>query len=379
MKKALIGTTALIAVGLLNVGAAQAADKISLSLGGFYNTGIGFSSEDDGVGEAGAADRNHAINIDSEVSFRGSTTLDNGIEVGFQAELEISDGTVGNTFDRIDEHYVWFENTDVWGRVEIGDRDGAEAKTMVFGPLVNGQTITGLTAMSWRNTPVGANSAVVGPIVLGGALFVADATKVTYYTPKFSGLQLGVSYTPEVGGQGAEDQNGLGTDSTAGAVGEATAIGANWSGSMGDAAVRASAGWSSADAEGALSNDRTQWVAGINVSMNGWQLGGGYVNDETNGGAVAATNIQRDNIQYRVGLVYSTGAYTSGIEYADQSVDTATGEDSATVWSIQGKKSLGAGVSVGVGVRQWSWSDADSVAASEHDATEYFFVTSVSF
>jgi outer membrane protein OmpU len=375
MKKALIGTTALIAVGLLNVAAAQAADKIKLSVGGYYNTGIGFSSEDDGVGEAGAADRNHAINIDSEISFRGSTTLDNGIEVGFQAELEVSDGTVGNTFDRIDEHYVWFENTDVWGRVEIGDRDGAEAKTMVFGPLVNGATITGLTAMTWRNGPAAAaNDAFIGPIVLGGALFLADSTKVTYYTPKFSGLQLGASYTPER----AENQKGLATDSTAGELSEGKAIGANWSGSMGDAAVRASAGWSSADAEGVNENDRTQWVAGFNVSMNGWQFGGGYVNDETGGGS-ASTVVQRDNIQYRVGLVYSTGPYTSGIEYADQSVDTATGEDSATVWSIQGKKSLGAGVSVGVGVRQWSWEDADSVAASEHDATEYFFVTAVSF
>lgn len=371
MKKALIGTTALIAVGLLNVGAAQAADKISLSLGGFYNTGIGFSSEDDGVGEAGADDRNHAINLDSEVSFRGSTTLDNGIEVGFQAELEIADNS---TADRIDEHYVWFENTDVWGRVEIGDRDGAEAKTMVFGPLVNGATITGLTAMTWRNGPVGANGASIGPVVLGGALFLADSTKITYYTPKFSGLQLGASYTPE----SAENQKGLATDSTSGDLSEGKAIGASWSGSMGDASVRASAGWSSADAEGVNENDRTQWVAGINVSMNGWQIGGGYVNDETGGGS-ASTVVQRDNIQYRLGLVYSSGAYTTGIEYADQSVDTATGEDQATVWSLQGKKSLGAGVSVGAGVRQWSWSDADSVAASEHDATEYFFVTAVSF
>jgi len=374
MKKALIGTTALIAVGLLNVAAAQAADKIKLGVGGFYNTGIGFSSEDDGVGELGAGDRNHAINVDSEVSFRGSTTLDNGIEVGFQAELEIADNT---TADRIDEHYVWFENMDVWGRVEIGDRDGAEAKTMTFGPAVNFQVITGLTAMTWRNGPGAAsgNTAFFGPVVLGGALFLGDSTKVTYYTPKFSGLQLGVSYTPE----SSENQKGLATDSTAGDTSEGKAVGASWAGSMGDASVRASAGWSSADAEGLLSNDRTQWVAGLNVSMNGWQFGGGYVNDETNGGAVTATNIQYDNIQYRVGLVYSTGAYTTGVAYANQTVDAATGEDSATVWSIQGKKSLGAGVSVGAGVRQWSWEDADSLAANEHDATEYFFVTAVSF
>jgi len=369
MKKALIGTTALIAVGLLNVAAAQAADKISLGLSGSYNTGIGFSSQDDSAGDAGENSRSNGILVDSEVNFGGSTTLDNGIEVGFRAELEIADNSGA---DHIDEHFVWFENTDVWGRVEIGDRDGAEAKTMVFGPLVNGITITGLSAFTWRNAAAGNNTA--SPLVLGGLVFIADSTKITYYTPKFSGLQLGASYTPHLG----ENTKGLTTDNDAGQVGEGKAIGANWTGSLGDASVRASAGWSSADAEAALSNDRTQWSTGINISMNGWQFGGGYVKDETQGGALA-TNVQYDDIHYRVGLVYSTGPYTSGIEYAENTEDSATGEDSVKVWSIQGKKSLGAGVSVGAGVRQWSWEDADSNAASEHDATEYFFVTAVSF
>jgi outer membrane protein OmpU len=372
MKKALIGTTALFAVGLLNVAAAQAADKISLGLSGSYNTGIGFSSQDDGVNDAGADVRSHAIMVDSEINFAGATTLDNGIEVGFRAELEIADA---GTTDYIDEHFVYFENMDVWGRVEMGDRDGAEAKTMVFGPLVNGNTITGLSAFNWRSTPGAANLAG-GPLVLGGLVFLADSTKITYYTPKFSGLQLGVSYTPQ---PGAENAKALAGEADLNALGEGKAVGANWTGSLGDASVRASAGWSSADAESALSNDRTQWSTGINISMSGWQFGGGYVKDETGGGLVSVGNIQRDDVHYRLGLVYSSGPYTSGLEYAVNEEDTATGEDSVKVWSIQGKKSLGAGVSVGGGVRQWSWEDADSVAASEHDATEYFFLTSVSF
>jgi len=373
MKKALIGTSALIAVGLLNVGAAQAADKIQLKVGGFYNAGIGAANEDDGAGEAGEFDRGHAVLVDSEVAFSGSTTLDNGIEVGVTAELEITDGA---RTDPIDEHYIWIENMDVWGRIEMGDRDGAEGKTMVIGPVVNGVTITGLTTFQWRNSAL--NNEATGPVVLGGLLFIGDSTKVTYYTPRFSGLQLGVSYTPDL----TEDNKALAVDSSTGGtlttLGEGKAVGANWTGSFGDASVSASAGWSSAEAEDVNRNDRDQWSLGINIAMNGWSFGGGYVNDETNAGQ-ASTTQQFDNIHYRLGLVYSWGAYTAGLEYANQSVDTATGEDEAEVWSLQAKRNLGAGISMGGGLRMWDWSDADGVAASEHDATEFFFVTSVTF
>jgi len=373
MKKALIGTSALIAVGLLNVGAAQAADKIQLKVGGFYNAGIGAANEDDGAGEAGEFDRGHAVLVDSEVTFSGSTTLDNGIEVGVTAELEITDGA---RTDPIDEHYIWIENMDVWGRIEMGDRDGAEGKTMVIGPVVNGVTITGLTTFQWRNSAL--NNEATGPVVLGGLLFIGDSTKVTYYTPRFSGLQLGVSYTPDL----TEDNKALAVDSSTGGtlttLGEGKAVGANWTGSFGDASVSASAGWSSAEAEDVNRNDRDQWSLGINIAMNGWSFGGGYVNDETNAGQ-ASTTQQFDNIHYRLGLVYAWGAYTAGLEYANQSVDTATGEDEAEVWSLQAKRNLGAGISMGGGLRMWDWSDADGVAASEHDATEFFFVTSVTF
>ena len=57
MKKQLIGTTALVGVGTLaTVGVAQdaeAADPLSLSIGGYYQTSLEYRDEDDSDGEPG--------------------------------------------------------------------------------------------------------------------------------------------------------------------------------------------------------------------------------------------------------------------------------------------------------------------------------------
>jgi predicted porin len=113
--------------------------------------------------------------------------------------------------------------------------------------------------------------------------------------------------------------------------------------------------------------------------MNGWSFGGQYQNGETNGGA-ASTTVQRDDIEMRFGLTYATGAWLLGVEYASREVEvSATGEDEVTIWGLGAKRNLGAGISAGVGVHMWDWDDDLSAAASENDATEFFFVTEVSF
>ncbi len=364
MKKLLIGTSALVAAGLLS-SAAFAQAESSLKVSAYYNTGIGFVSEDDGVGEAGNGDRNHAVMIDSEVHFTGLATLDNGMEVGLTVELESGGSGTGT----IDESYMYIENDQVWGRLEFGDRDGAGNKMFVLGPVVNGTTITGLSTFNWRNAPANNNAP--------GIYFphFGDNTKVTYYTPRFSGFQFGASYTPELAG----DQRALGTDNTAGSTDQQTQLGLNWNGTLGDASVRAAAGYSKSQGEAANTNDAKQWSAGVQISMMGWSFGGGYQKADTQAGA-ASTNVQRDEIAYRLAATYKIGVWTAGIEYfKGEEEDDATGEDELTVWSLQVNRSIAPGLSVGFGVRTWDWEDDDNLAADEHDATDYFITTGVRF
>lgn len=374
MKKALIGTSALIAVGLLTAQGASAEEKIKLGLSGNYRVLGGIVNQDDGPTNDAANTRNHGIGTDGKVNFSGKTTLDSGIEVGVRAELELQSNA-----DVIDEHYMWIENTDVWGRIEMGDRDGAGNKMNTLAPFVFGAAIVGVQTIQLANSP--ANSAAFVVAVPGMS---NDSTKITYYTPKFGAAQIGISYTPDsdenIGGAfGTSIARG---DSDANDVSEILEIGANWSGSMGDAKVNASAAYASGKGEAATAaavNDADRWAVGAKIAMNSWALGGQYINNETGGGALATT-IQRDDITTRVGLTFANGPWLYGAEYANRSIEvTATGEDEATVWGVGAKRTLGAGVTAGIGVHVWDWQDDLSAVAGENDATEFFFITEISF
>jgi len=379
MKNALIGTSALIAVGLLTATGASAADKIKLGLSGNYRVLGGIVNQDDGPTNNAANSRNHGIGTDGRINFSGNTTLDSGLEVGVSFQLEASDQASG---EMIDEQYMYIENTDVWGRIEMGDRDGANNKMNTLAPFVFGAAIVGVQVIQLANNPAnGVGFLVAVPGIHTGS---GDSTKISYYTPKFSGAQLGISYSPEraenIGTAYAVSIAGLETDGT---YGEILDVGANWSGSLGDASVSASAGYTTGTGEAAVgtpANDAKEWATGATIRMNGWGLGAQYIKGETNAGAVAAGNIQRDDIITRVGLTYSTGPWLLGAEYANRAVEvTATGEDELTVYGVGAKRTLGPGVSAGVGVHKWDWQDDLSAVAGENDATEFFFITEISF
>ena len=100
MKKQLIGTTALVGVGVLAAsGVAQdanAADPLSLSIGGYYQSSLEVRDEDDGSDEAGANLQTTGFYDDGEIQFTASTTLDNGIGVKVRIEYEADNQDGGN-------------------------------------------------------------------------------------------------------------------------------------------------------------------------------------------------------------------------------------------------------------------------------------------
>ena len=119
MKKVLLGSTALVAAGLI-AGDAAAADGVKLSLGGYYRGAAGLMFDDfDGAAAATTDDlRPGVFKQDVEVHFRGETTLDNGLTVGAAIQLEGQTST-----DQIDEVYAYFNGG--WGELRFGDDDEA--------------------------------------------------------------------------------------------------------------------------------------------------------------------------------------------------------------------------------------------------------------
>jgi outer membrane protein OmpU len=399
MKKALIGTTALVAAGLMS-GAAYAADPIKLGLSGNFRAVLGYANQDDGAGQIGANRRDFGIGHDSKINFTGKTTLDNGIEVGVAIELEPESDARGNTnvaggtnratlgeVDIIDEAYIYLENQQVWGRIELGDRDGASNKMNTLGPFVLGTSIVGVATIQAVTAPAGNQASV--PILAPGSrgTLAGDSTKITYYTPRFAGFQLGASYTPDrVENQGrfaiglaAIDTSTLAADA---AQGDIMDISANYVMTFGKVGVRANMGYTKGDQESTAVGtfDEDEFVVGGQVSFGAFAFGGSYLRGDVNVNTGGAANRKEDETILRLAGTYAIGAWLTGLEYAKKSVDqTAGGEDEVTIWGLAARRTLGGGVTIGAGIRRWDWEDSTGAAAAENEATEVVVETSFTF
>ena len=211
MKKQLLATTALVAGGLI-AGIAQAAEPIKLSLGGYITTGVTVRDQDNIATAAGADDRNYTtVNTtnaagatvavptttdlgrtdqfwEGEVWFVGETTLDNGIKIGVNIQLEAY-----TSLDQIDEHYVYVQGG--FGRLVVGAENSAAYIMHYSSPSPTGGNFG---SDSPNFFPFRApRSHAAGSVRTFNAL-TSDANKITYYTPRFApGFQFGLSYTPD--------------------------------------------------------------------------------------------------------------------------------------------------------------------------------------
>jgi predicted porin len=183
MKKVLLGTTALLGVGSI-AGAAQASDGIKLDVGGFFQTvyqGVFDKKSDGHFGNHRNTDR---FIHNAEVHFKGETTLDNGLTVGAQIELEGE-----NSGDQVDKSFVYWSGA--FGRVQVGTQDGPIAACPVFPPGATAN-FSGFSPASWgSNDPIGSNSVCTDAL--------SDNMTIKYTTPNFAGFQLVLAYSPNAG------------------------------------------------------------------------------------------------------------------------------------------------------------------------------------
>ncbi|MEX0922193.1 MAG: porin, partial [Rhodovibrionaceae bacterium] len=153
-----------------------------------------------------------------------------------------------------------------------------------------------------------------------------------YFTPRFGGFQLGVSYTPNVDAVGGNRQTfGLNTDEDAGDLNHVIGAGVNFVESFNslDIAVFAGGEWANREADGvttislvptpfgsyfAAADDRYQsYQAGLNIGFSGFTVGGSvsYVDAGLDGDFSDS-----DQWFYDVGATYTTGPWTVGLTYS---------------------------------------------------------------
>ena len=356
MKKQILSTSA-IALGVA-MAAPASAQEWDMDWGGFANTHIGISSVDRNF--ASTAD-NDGVNVftNSEIIFSPSVTLDNGMTFGFNVQMEALNG--GGGADGIDESYVTI-SSDTLGRIDLGSENSAGYRSMVAAPQVGSMPINSRSTSAF--VPVTASggfrqAALSSYTEVGGN---NDVQRITYFTPSFNGLTIGVSYAPSNSGNASN--NAPVNFNAAGNITDIFDLGISYSQSFNGVDIDLGARWGTGERQAqpavaavpavpgnpgtaaiaaAPGGDPETWGLGGSVSVSGFTFGIGYAeNDQDVAGNVG------DQKGLSVGVAYDiAGPWTVGLEGYFGEVDNGPGfgEDEYDAIKLAASRSLGAGVS----------------------------------
>jgi len=369
VKKQLMTTTALVVAGLLATsGAAFAqkkASKPTLKIGGWFEGIIGAVDDDD----TGTNGRHVVVDVmhDSETHFKGSATLDNGIKIRTRWEFESQVSATG-----IDESYINISGG--FGQIRIGGEDGA-AHLMTTGTLGHWATNVGQNTAfdigDWIQQPDGHAASTVNRVDSGGS----DDNKITYFTPRFEGLQLGVSYMPSF-----QQGNHSAPESLASNETEGFQVGVSYKRKISNVGISLAAGYSgineaaSSTGDGGVDQSNPGGLgAGIVLDYGGFRAAFGYTHD-WNLSSKEATQRSGDE-SFDFGLRYKTGKNNFSVGYmhvTDEADRITAATDSTDAAMVSYRRNIGPGVQYRL---NFMWADFEGENAGSADDNNGIAVT----
>ncbi|MEM8952022.1 MAG: porin [Pseudomonadota bacterium] len=302
-KKLLLSSTALVGAFAL---ATPALADIEVTLSGQVEFGASVGDEE----TVDDAERGYTFFMDSETKIEAEGAAENGINYSAKVELETDADAGGSEAFNADETRLAFWGG--FGRVELGREDGAADNMFVGGEDFQAGT--------------GGIDGDSANLALPGVTDSGDAAKVTYFTPRVSGFQLGASYTVDTGD--AEGDNDDADD-----IEDHVELGANFTTSAGGADITLTAVASIGDGEDAVGDDLEDYGIGGGVEFGGLGIGAGYIIKED----------LAEGDAFTVGATYGFGPANVSAGY---SYDDPDGGDEVGVFSLAADYGLFPGVTV---------------------------------
>jgi len=318
MKKSLLATTALAALGAVAV-ASPASAKFEVGISGYMEQWFGYS--DNGNSTLDNSDVFDQVS-DSEFFVKGKQTLDNGLVIGFDIQVEGQQPA-----GEIDEQYIFIDGS--FGRIELGT-DNAAPYRMHYGVASKG---IGIDEGDVRVWVAGAENDLRATSTT--ANIDNDANKITYFSPRVNGFQIGASYMPN-----SDDVNAT-TPQTAGQEADGSrdngyGIAANYVNSFDAVSLKVSVGYMDAGKDPNAVGNEEALAAGLQLGFGGFTASVAYGEYQRDDGTAADVN------NFGVGLAYAAGPAGVSIGYV-RGEDSDSNED-------QDAFELGASYSMGPGV-----------------------------
>ena len=276
------------------------------------------------------ADTNKAVDMsgsgqrrNTEVHFKPSITLENGITFAAQIEFE------GDSAAGVDRSYMDI-SSDSLGMIRIGSHPSMGYGMIVAAPGVG----LGINSGAHPNfIPVGSQTgaAYSSNNEVGGNW---EAMRVSYMTPSLGGLTIGVSYAADGrgGGNSANHTGFLTAAETKGDLSDIMDIGAKFTQSLGEMNVTLAARYGTAQLEGYDKKPR-ETAVGAQLGFGAFTVGGAYADSQRPAG--------KDSEGWSLGASYAMDAWTFGIETYQGEYDNG---DDHSVSKIAASRTLGPGV-----------------------------------
>ncbi len=402
MKKILLGTTTLIGAASLFAGAAL-AETPKVTIGGYENFEVGIVSDDlnsratsyaatHGTGNPATqlSERPQAFRNDTQVDFKIDGKSDAGLGYGGEIDL-LADTTTdvqGRGFNA-SKTFIYMDG--MWGRTEMGSNVGADGTMKVDAGTIARATggINGdwsyFANASAQFVAMAALPLAYGNLYEGGTPgtptnnFTGDHNeenliKVTYYTPRFAGFQVGVSYLPDQSntGQGVVGTNVFpsGPNRTKGNAGLSDNIwtgGINYDNKFGDVGVTLAATGEHGQSQLHTYDNLSAWNAGAKLAYMGFSVAGSY--GSWGSSNMLKTDHSNNSRYWDVGGAYEYGPFGVSLTYLDSRFDCGSVTGTHSFCTAGGDNnfrntSLGADYKLAPGLTPYaevSWYDQDAV------------------
>ena len=319
MKKHLLSTSA-IALGVAMASPA-AAQQWDVTVGGFYKGYVG-ASDLSGSGVAGTNRDGVDTFTDGEIQFKPSITLDNGLTIGAHIELETQ-----NTGNQIDEQYLTIEG-DMLGKIIIGNENSAGNLSMTGAPTVTSLWINSPSASAYlprTGVDTGLQAGLSSSTEVAGN---NDVQRITYFTPSFNGLTVGVSYAA---GNFTNAANNYAPDRDAGgAVSDIFDIGVNYTQSFGGVDVTLAGRWGTGDRNGTAETT----VVSLDPATVSIDPDTGSISIDPDTVSTDPATSGGDPTTWGIGGRLGTNGFVLGASYTENDSDIAGGADDQKGWSL---------------------------------------------
>ena len=338
LKTLILSCASLIAMAGLADAAQTKLGDVNLKLSG-YGTLVGEvidQTNQDGLDSvAGAIDTSivGAGWIDSDAEeFGAVVALDIDYASNFQSSLnDAGSSTILN------QAFIYLDSP--YGRLQVGQQDGAARVLGFRPPSVSGSVrvdnpevfLLGYPCQNFCGNNQQQPGSIFSPngMQLRSDIHSSDVwLKLAYYTPRISGFQLGVSYTPD-GSRNLGDFFGGGSDSP-NKQSNVWDISLDYITTLGEVDIGASAGYVTGQSElnddPFLFADLRDWGAGLNVGYREWSAGVSYRRTNVAGGGPVVHGFFTSNVVqgndteiWSAGVKYETGPWAFGVDYITSS------------------------------------------------------------